>query len=318
MFSLYSYPEVNRMKKRTSLVLGCVLVLALGGIASAHVGIEIFIPQVPNPAAMTIDGVENDWDWIDEDFKTTPEDMFTAGGEVVPKDDYDLVFWSAYSPPPDNRFWFFIRIQDDTLRILEEDQKRWWNDDCLQLTFDADHSGGDFLGENIDQVLNAQRYHLRVKPLPGQPVAYNSLLEYIDLPSIGWSSDLYEGQPTGPDVFEIAWTLNPPDAAHLSTNVSYTFELACAMWDIHGVTQDEAVRHIFAEDQVIHVGPRPLDGDSGETGAKHQLYHLGGSTGQDQKGDQMPDYVLLPGEGGTAVASDSWGRIKSHLNQQLR
>ena len=294
------------------------MVLALGGIASAHVGIEIFIPQVPNPAAMTIDGVENDWDWIDEDFKTTPEDMFTAGGEVVPKDDYDLVFWSAYSPPPDNRFWFFIRIQDDTLRILEEDQKRWWNDDCLQLTFDADHSGGDFLGENIDQVLNAQRYHLRVKPLPGQPVAYNSLLEYIDLPSIGWSSDLYEGQPTGPDVFEIAWTLNPPDAAHLSTNVSYTFELACAMWDIHGVTQDEAVRHIFAEDQVIHVGPRPLDGDSGETGAKHQLYHLGGSTGQDQKGDQMPDYVLLPGEGGTAVASDSWGRIKSHLSQQLR
>ena len=306
------------MKKKTSLFLGCVLVLALGGIASAHVGIEIFIPQVPNPAAMTIDGVENDWDWIDEDFKTTPEDMFTAGGEVVPKDDYDLVFWSAYSLPPDNRFWFFIRIQDDTLRILEEDQKRWWNDDCLQLTFDADHSGGDFLGENIDQVLNAQRYHLRVKPLPGQPVAYNSLLEYIDLPSIGWSSDLFEGQPTGPDVFEIAWTLSPPDAAHLSTNVSYTFELACAMWDIHGVTKDEAVRHIFAEEQVIHVGPRPLDGDSGETGAKHQLYHLGGSTGQDQKGDQMPDYVLLPGEGGTAVASDSWGRIKSHLNQQLR
>jgi hypothetical protein len=310
--------EDNRMTRRTSPLLVCVLALALSGIAYAHVGIEIFIPQVPNPSAMTIDGSEDDWGWIDDDFKTTPEFMFTAGGEAVPKDDYDLVFMSAYSPPPDNRFYFFIRVQDDTLRILEEDQKRWWNDDCIQITFDPDHSGGDFLGENIDQVLNAQRYHLRVKPLPGQPVAFNSLLEYIDLPSIGWSSDVFEGELTGPDVFEIAWTLNPADAAHLSTNVSYTFEFACAMWDIHGITKDEAVRHIFAADQTIHVGPRPLDGDGGETGAKHQLYHLGSSTGQDQKGDQMPDYVLLAGEGSTAVKSDSWGRIKSHVNRQLQ
>ena len=168
----------------------------------------------------------------------------------------------AWSTPPDNRFYFFIRVQDDTLRLIEEDQKRWWNDDCIQITFDPDHSGGDFLGENVDQVLNAQRYHLRIKPLPGQPVAYNSLLEYIDLPPIGWSSDMFEGQPTG-DIFEIAWTVNPPDAEHFSTNVSYTFEFRNAFWDIHGVTQDEAIRHIFENDQVTHIGVRPLDGDGG-------------------------------------------------------
>ena len=301
------------------LLLGGAVVLLLGGKAGAHVGIEIYIPQVPDPSAITIDGVEDDWGWVDDDFKTTTNEMFTAGGEVVPKEDYDVVFWSAYSLPPDNRFYFFIRVQDDTLRLLEEDQKRWWNDDIIQLTFDADHSGGDFLGENLDQVFNGQRYHLRVKPLPGQPVAFNSLLEYIDLPSIGWSSDQHEGEQTG-DIFEVAWTLSPPDASNFSTNVSYTFEIGMALWDIHGVTQDESVRHVFAENQTFHVGPRPLDGDGGENGAKHQLYHLGSSTGQDQKGDQMPDYVALPRDAVdyTAVESESWARIKSHLQQQLR
>ena len=268
---------------------------------------------------MTIDGLEDDWGWLDEEFILTTEGMFTAGGETIAKEDYDVSILMAWSTPPDNRFYFFIRVQDDTLRLIEEDQKRWWNDDCIQITFDPDHSGGDFLGENVDQVLNAQRYHLRIKPLPGQPVAYNSLLEYIDLPPIGWSSDMFEGEPTG-DIFEIAWTVNPPDAEHFSTNVSYTFEFRNAFWDIHGVTQDEAIRHIFENDQVTHIGVRPLDGDGGETGAKHQLYPLGGSTGQDQKGDQMLDYILLEAdevEEDTAVEATSWGRVKSHLDSQL-
>ena len=269
---------------------------------------------------MTIDGLEDDWGWLDEEFILTTEGMFTRQGETIAKEDYDVSILMAWSEPPDNRFYFFIRVQDDTLRLIEEDQKRWWNDDCIQITFDPDHSGGDFLGENVDQVLNAQRYHLRIKPLPGQPVAYNSQLEYIDLPPIGWSSDMFEGQPTG-DIFEIAWTVNPPDAEHFSTNVSYTFEFRNAFWDIHGVTQDEAIRHIFEADQVTHIGVRPLDGDGGETGAKHELYPLGGNTGQDQKGDQMLDYILLEAdeieEDDTSVEATSWGRVKSHLNSQL-
>ena len=305
------------MKKPLFLVVICAAAFALVSPANAHVGAEYFIPGVPNPSAMTIDGLEDDWDWLDEEFILTTEGMFTAGGETIEKEDYDVSILMAWSTPPDNRFYFFIRVQDDTLRLVEEDQKRWWSDDCIQITFDPDHSGGDFLGENIDQVLNAQRYHLRIKPLPGQPVAYNSLLEYIDLPPIGWSSDVFEGEPTG-DIFEIAWTLNPPDAEHFSTNVSYTFEFRNAFWDIHGQTREEAVRHIFENDQVTHIGVRPLDGDG--TGAKHQLYPLGGSTGQDQKGDQMLDYILLEAdevEEDTAVEATSWGRVKSHLNSQL-
>ena len=86
---------------------------------------------------------------------------------------------------------------------------------------------------------------------------------------------------------------------------------------VRGIVQ--SLLYLLREDQVTHIGVRPLDGDAGETGAKHQLYPLGGSTGQDQKGDQMLDYILLEAEesDATAVEEASWGRIKSHLNSQL-
>jgi len=305
------------MQKRRNLLWAGALVLALSSAVLAHVGITIYIPQVPNPAAMTIDGRDNDWGWLDPSFVMTTADMFTAGGEVIQKSDYDVAISSAWSAPPDNRFYFFIRVQDDTLRRREDDPKRAWNDDCIQITFDPDHSGGDFLGENMDQINNATRFHMRVLPKPGEEAIYNSMMEYIDLPTLGWTMDKFEGKATGPNAIEVGWTLLPAGSADLSTNVTWTIEAAFALYDLYAATQAQSRRHIFAPDQVIHVGVRPLDADGGDTGAKHQLYPLGSSTGQDQKGDQMPDYYTLAGEG-TAVESSSWGRIKSYLDQGVR
>lgn len=307
------------MQRKRSLLWGSALALTLSSAALAHVGITVYIPQVPDPAAMKMDGKDDDWGWIDPSFIMTTADMFTAGGEVIQKSDYDVASQSAWSSQPDNRFYFFIRVQDDTLRRREDDPKRSWNDDCIQITFDPDHSGGDFLGENLDQVHNATRFHMRGLPKPGEEVIYNSMMEYIDLPSLGWTMDMFEGKATGKDAIEVGWTLLPAGSADLSTNVTYTIEAAFALYDLYAPTQAESKRHVFTGDQVIHVGVRPLDADGGDTGAKHQLYPLGSSTGQDQKGDQMPDYYMLPGEeGGTAVESVSWGRIKSYLDQEAR
>ena len=60
---------------------------------------------------MTIDGLEDDWDWLDEEFILTTEGMFTAGGETIAKEDYDVSILMAWSEPPDNRFYFFIRVK---------------------------------------------------------------------------------------------------------------------------------------------------------------------------------------------------------------
>jgi len=304
------------MTKFASILVGGSLSLVLTAEVFGHAGVELFMPQVPDPGAMTIDGVADDWGWLDEDFTIGVEQTYDNTGGGTTKEDLDFAWWAAYTLPPDNRLYFFITVTDDTLRILEEDQKRWWSDDHVQIYIDADHSGGTFLGENLDQVANGQRYHLRIKPLPGQPVAYNSLLEYIDLPELGWSSDLFNGEPT--EWFELAWTLSPAAAGHLSTNISWTMEFRMALWDIYSTSPETSARHIFAEDQTIHFGARVGDGDGGDSGFKHQMVINGSFPQAGQNAEFHPDWIMLPGEGETAVKSISWGRIKSHLDRQMR
>ena len=305
------------MKKFTLMLLGCALFLGLNTSVTGHTNVEYFMPQVPDPGAITIDGNEDDWDWMEEDFKIGLDQTWDSVTGDVQRDGLDFSWFAGWSAPPDNRVYFFIRVQDDTLRLLEEDQKRWWSDDHVQIYIDADHSGGNFLGENLDQVYNGQRYHLRIKPLPGQPVAYNSLLEYIDLPEIGWSSDLYNGEPT--EWFEIAWTLLPAAAGHLSTNITWTMEFRAALWDIHNTSPETSTRHILQPDKIIHFGARV--GDSDGEGAKHRMVMIGAQPQAGQKAQYHPDWILLEAdeaEAETAVRSTSWGRIKSHLGLQLR
>ena len=311
------------MKTSKILLLSCAALLAFSSVAFAHVEAEFFLPQVEDPAAMVIDGDEGDWGWFDRSFAFTPEGFFDASGnDGYTKEDFDFALFMAWSQPPDNRLWGFYRVQDDTLTVVEEDPKRWWADDNLQLTLDIDHSGGDFLGVNLDHVNTAQRYHIRILPLPGQAVFFNSLIEQIDLPSILWNQDIFEGQQT--EVVEVAWTLSPAGASNGSLNVSYTIEWAMEAYDITQPTRDESTIHVFAPDQVVHLGPRPNDADTGPF--DHRLIPIGSDEQQDQKGDFMPDFFTLAcdpcpnagTEAGTAVEENSWGRIKNHLQTQLR
>ena len=59
--------------KRSYLAL--ILVLAVAGVALAHNGVTGFIPTIPDPNAMVIDGSEDDWAWIDADFIIAPEQI---------------------------------------------------------------------------------------------------------------------------------------------------------------------------------------------------------------------------------------------------
>ncbi len=314
------------MKNNKLLLLGCAVMLATSSIAFAHVEAEFFLPQVADPSAMTIDGDEGDWGWYDRSFAFTPEHFYDASGnDGYTKEDFDFALFMAWSQPPDNRLWGFYRVQDDTLTVVEEDPKRWWADDNLQLTLDIDHSGGDFLGVNLDHVNTGQRYHIRILPLPGQAVFFNSLIEQIDLPSILWNQDIFEGEQT--EVVITEWTLSPAGASNGSLNVSYTIEWAMETYDITQPTKEESVRHIFAADQVVHLGPRPNDADTGPF--NHRLIPIGSDEQQDQKGDFMPDFYTLAcedcpnagtmgGASGTAVEDNSWGRIKNYMQSQLR
>jgi hypothetical protein len=286
----------------------------LVGPAGAHVGVQVFMPQVPDPAAMTIDGSEDDWGWFDRSFAVQPDQIISWRGEYEganpPADDFSATYFTAWSAPPDNRLYFFARVSDDTLRAAEgADRGRWWNDDVVQISIDADHSGGNYLGQDLEQLANGQRYEQA--PLQPPPCG------------VGGAEELGRVQDWAceePHTFVVTSVL-PADATNLTANVEYTYEFSIALWDFFSADggPDNSARHVFEGDQVIHASIRFDDGDQGERGQQALFGIDGGHFDGDSDGNQAGDYTALATAGGaTAVESRSWGRMKSELERRLR
>ena len=317
------------MKKFILLLLPCALALAFSGPALGHTGLEFFLQEVPDPDAMTMDGDESDWGWFDNDLALDSNlDFYVTSGEVADPEDYSATWRLAYSRPPDNRLYFFLRIQDDSLRRQEPDLKRMWHDDFTQFNLDNDHSGGPGLGANLDEASNHQRYHLRILPGPDGVAAFNSQIEVLGDERLSWTQDVdLFGNATG--VWDLAWTVTPPDAQHGTLDIEVTWEARFKTYDAVGLTEAESVRHVYEDGQVTHLGPRLTDNDGSLF--QYDFYLQDRFTGDQNpaqygtEGDQFPDWFLIGcedcpnagGSGGTAVESSSWGRIKSHLSNQL-
>ena len=318
------------MKKSTLLLLPCALALAFSGPALAHTGLEFFLQEVPDPDAMTMDGDDSDWGWFDNDLALDSNlDFYVTSGEVADPEDYSATWRIAYSRPPDNRLYFFLRIQDDSLRRQEPDLKRMWHDDFTQFNLDNDHSGGPGLGANLDEASNHQRYHLRILPGPDGVTAFNSQIEVLGDENLSWTQDVdLFGNAT--DVWDLAWTVTPPDAQHGTLDIEVTWEARFKTYDAVGLSEAESVRHVYEDGQVTHLGPRLTDNDGSLF--QYDFYLQDRFTGVKNaaqygtEGDQFPDWFLIGcedcpnagGSGATSVESSSWGRIKNHLNNQVR
>ena len=318
------------MKKSILLLLPCALALAFSGPALAHTGLEFFLQEVPDPDAMTMDGDDSDWGWFDNDLALDSNlDFYVTSGEVADPEDYSATWRIAYSRPPDNRLYFFLRIQDDSLRRQEPDLKRMWHDDFTQFNLDNDHSGGPGLGANLDEASNHQRYHLRILPGPDGVTAFNSQIEVLGDENLSWTQDVdLFGNAT--DIWELAWTVTPPDAQHGTLDIEVTWEARFKTYDAVGLSEAESVRHVYEDGQVTHLGPRLTDNDGSLF--QYDFYLQDRFTGVKNaaqygtEGDQFPDWFLIGcedcpnagGSGATSVESSSWGRIKNHLNNQVR
>ncbi|WMJ71619.1 sugar-binding protein [Cytophagaceae bacterium ABcell3] len=85
-----------------------------------------------------IDGYGNEEDWDLVPWKTM--DHVWLGEEPSPEDlsgRYKML-WT------DSRLYFLVEITDDSLSNQREDPfDDWWEDDCLELFIDEDHSGGN-------------------------------------------------------------------------------------------------------------------------------------------------------------------------------
>ena len=197
-----------------------------------------------------------------------------------------------------------------------------WHDDFTQINFDNDHSGGFGLGANLEESSNHQRYHLRMLPGPDNITAFNSQIEVLGDEALGWSQDVdFDGNFTG--IWDLAWTLSPPDANHGTLDYEATWEARLQTYDAHVLSEAESVRHVYEAGQVTHIGALLQDCDIAN--GEYTFYHKDRFTGAenppqyDVDGDAFPDWNLLEcencpnagGSGRTAVESSSWGRIKS-------
>ena len=71
------------MRKFGLLTTAFALVCMLSAAASAHVGVTVFYPQVPDPAAITIDGNDDDWGWYDPALALNQPDFFDRASDFV-------------------------------------------------------------------------------------------------------------------------------------------------------------------------------------------------------------------------------------------
>ena len=108
-------------------------------------GIGYFMLEVPDPAAMVMDGSDADWGWFDPMYVITMDQLVSEQAAPLPDpSEMEISAMLGWTPPPDNMWYVFSAVHDDTLDIESTDPNNPWSDDCLEMAFDPlDHGRGD-------------------------------------------------------------------------------------------------------------------------------------------------------------------------------
>ncbi len=306
----------------TAVRLLLTAILTIVATAQAHNGVTNFIPTVPDPTAMSIDGFEEDWDWYDFDFIVTPDRMVSVAGDHVgdgpnpAPDDFSAAYLIAWSPPPDNAIWFFARCTDDTLRVAEGRTKdSWWRDDHMEFGIDSDHSGGEITGASPDDFDNGYRVEIHSQ----FSTRYGINVAGID------KSDWTQADP-----FTYLHTEVLPDGAgHLSANVEYSYEVRLNLWDSYDLDGNRtSAMHDFALGRAIHLAVTFWDMDGDNLERRSVWAQEGNQPSHWSNASIMSDVVPVltadvdgyeaydPFLDRSAVEHATWGMIKHHLQHR--
>ena len=297
------------MKGLPNWVLALVLAAGLGIRADAHdpPGTTFFIWQWSDSNLPVLDGDLSEWEVIPEFYWFTISDLKDSiekdAGQPDPSD-YDVRFVLAWNESQ-NRLYLAWKSTDD-----------YWNPqrDYLELSVDADHSGGPFgslEGESDEQAQTQLNYHAQSIRL-----YLSEQEELAGVPSWNWltQADRHWVLPYSEGYFQ--WSKIKPGKAY-----SWTMELSHIWWDDFS-TEDPAMStpHDFEEGEIIGLSIRNKDGDGGLCCGQETdevLSDWGLSFG-DSRGnaDFFSDWMLMPvdpfGEP-TPVENNTWGNIKASL-----
>lgn len=141
--------------------------LFLGACSLPHPGENIEAPKTTEP--MKIDGKASEAVWQKSPW--LPLDRRWLGEPYSP-DDFQGQYKLAWN---EQHLFLLVEITDDTLIDIHPDSlKLWWDDDCVEIFIDEDHSGGEHQYNH-----NAFAYHVAlnynvVDMAPGEkPRLYN-------------------------------------------------------------------------------------------------------------------------------------------------
>ena len=285
-----------------SFLLGLALVFLLSAAAFGQG--PFLMPQI-KPEWIVLDGKGNDWEaFYPEEFILTPELLIdTAGGEMPSPDDFDCALYLGYTVPPDNMFYVYASVTDDLWNSDEADNGNSYKDDCMEIEWDADNSGGNYR-ETDPQCIEGQQYgvHMREGMAPGDYVYSQSGLS----PTWLWGPDDLQWSAQ-PPYMEFQWT-----APVGTENVTYAYEVKMAAWDMLATDAASAVRHVFAEDQTVGLNVNFDEVDAVPDTRDNQIGQYGDAW---TDADLMADFITVGLVEGPSVAveSSSWGEVKASL-----
>ena len=297
------------MRTKGMAVLALV-VLALASGAAAYEncnGIGYFALEVPDPAAITVDGKATDWGWYDPDFIVTTADMCnTLQATMPPLSDIDIAIRVGWTPEPDNRLYAMVVVVDDTLNVDETNMDNGWKDDGLEMILDPDHAGGWNFPAQGDGGLRSghQQWTFEHSTPAGYP--QTAWLRFGQPPEMQWAIEagLVEG----------ATDVQPAGVAGqtIAADITIGYEVRMRAWDPY-MPEGEAAStpHVFVAGQTIGLS-MILDEADAEGRTDQIATHIIEAGAHDS--DFTSEYTLLAvGEYATAVESSSWGAVKALL-----
>ena len=302
------------------IAAGALLIAGSVSTAFAHEppGEVLFAFQFPAFAVPALDGDLSDWDMVDRDvFEASVENGWIvetvrgdAGNDLSDFNARQMWAWNEEA----NRVYSFANVVDENLNNNRDDPTLFNWDDDWHFVLDADHSGGPMYEnewteletdeEKRDLFFTTGRlWQIHVPPIDGYYaftyiegtdwLTTGNSLPFPEYVEIGWSRTGETGGP-GEYVYEIK--LTPWET-----------------WDWDGPAAS-TITDLDVGD-IIHVGSLSKDYDN-DDGRYDGSYDFPPVHNVWRNANLMVDMELLPVDDSlfpTAVAEDSWGRIKTHF-----
>lgn len=300
------------MKKSFVMMLAGLLVVALSGMAGAHIGTVIYPMYELATADLPDlrDGTLQDWEDVlpgsSLDHNAFAPLNVADGAAINPADLAYRVFF-AWSSAEQRIYMAIERVDDVYINTYAGgDLTNLWQFDCVEFMIDGDHTGGAYNGFSAEEYTAEE-----IKLLTNyQAQQYPAIAEAPDGRQLG-----YQGSGQG-------WVTVPPfgDAGGFSFGESpntSVIEMAVTPFDeLNWQGPQLSKRSDLFANKIVGFQISVPDFDAA-AGAYHGFHTLSGQPNTWRLAEMFVDGELVPctggdcGAGPTAVQSDSWARIKA-------